>query len=173
MKEKHAGSPARPPSRGHDQTALWGSAVFKSVPSNKKRPPGDPPSSSAVHTLPLNHAARRKSRAPPCFPGPAHRAAPHHTSGGVQNTCDLTSGILRQLRAQAGSKPGVRALGVAQRPRGHALAPGGGPEAPLMWPFPNSRAWQKRFFFRLRLSVFYRKNPERRIMTSFLMTLLS
>jgi len=62
------------------------------------------------------------------------------------NTCVLNKRIKEAPREQVGSKPGVRALGVAQRPRAHALAPGGGAEAPLMQPFPNSRAWEKRFF---------------------------
>ena len=100
-----------------------------------------------MHTLPLSHAPRRESGAPHRFPGPAHRAAPHPRAGVLKTPVSSQAEFLRQLRAQAGSGPGVRALGVAQRPRTHASAPGGAPEAPPMQPFPNSRAWEKRFFF--------------------------
>jgi hypothetical protein len=100
-----------------------------------------------VHTLPLSHAPRRESGAPHRFPGHAHRAAPHPRARVVKPPVSSQAEFLRQPWAQAGSEPGVRALGVAQRPRAHASAPGGGPEAPPMQPFPNSRAWEKRFFF--------------------------
>ena len=138
----------RPSSREHESSPLfWGShTVLKSVLCHKERPSGDPPSTSAVHTLPLSHAPRRESGAPHRFPGHAHRAAPHPRARVVKPPVSSQAEFLRQPWAQAGSEPGVRALGVAQRPRAHASAPGGGPEAPPMQPFPNSRAWEKRFF---------------------------
>jgi len=149
-KENQAGFPVRPSSREHESSPLfWGShTVLKSVLCHKERPSGDPPSTSAVHTLPLSHAPRRESGAPHRFPGHAHRAAPHPRARVVKPPVSSQAEFLRQPWAQAGSEPGVRALGVAQRPRAHASAPGGAPEAPPMQPFPNSRAWEKRFFTR-------------------------
>ena len=61
------------------------------------------------------------------------------------NTCFLDKRNKEAPREQAGSGPGVRVLGVAQRPRTHASAPGGGPEAPPMQPIPHTRAWEKRW----------------------------
>ena len=89
-----------------------------------------------MHTLPLSHAPRRESGAPHRFPGPARRAALHPRVGVLMNTCFLDKRNKEAPREQAGSGPGVRVLGVAQRPRTHASAPGGPPKPPLCSPSP-------------------------------------
>ena len=128
-KENQAGFPVRPSSREHESSPLfWGShTVLKSVLCHKERPSGDPPSTSAVHTLPLSHAPRRESGAPHRFPGHAHRAAPHPRAGMLKNTCLLTSGIFEATPGTCRLRAGSPGLGSGTATARTRLGARGGP----------------------------------------------
>ena len=141
--------PRRPPSREHESSPIfWGSHTFlKSVLCHKERPSGDPPSTSAVHTLPLSHAPRRESGAPHRFPGPAHRAAPHPRAGVLKNTCVLTSGIFEATPGTGRLMAGSPGLGSGTATAHTRLSARGGPRSPPYAALPQFSCMGKTVFF--------------------------
>ena len=104
-------------------------------PQKDSQPPrallGTSRGTSVMPTRPPRHLPRRESGAVPRFPGPAHKAAPDPRAGVLTNTCLLCKRNERQLRAQAGSKPGVQTLGLMQRPVDTPRCLRRAPQAPL------------------------------------------